>query len=80
MDAQTTTVRGSVALRPSAFTADALAARGFDSLTAAARACGLAPSTLARLHRGEIAPGDRIIAALTIGLDARFDDLFVITR
>lgn len=73
-----TAARRTLALRPDAFTADALAARGWASLTEAARACGLAPSTLARCVRGEVAPGPFVVAQLLDGTRAAFGDLFVV--
>lgn len=77
MPAQTQT-RHTVRLRPEAFTPRALQSYGWSSLTEAARKCGLAPSTLARCHRGEVDPGATAIAALLRGTGKKFEDLFTI--
>lgn len=71
--------RRTLSLRADAFTPEALTARGWSSLTEAARACGLAPSTLARCVRGEVDPGPFVVAQLLTGTGATFDDLFVVT-
>lgn len=58
---------------------DALAAtEQYGSLTALARAAGIAPSTLARCRRGELAPGATVIAALLRTTGRPFDELFVV--
>ena len=75
MPAHSPTIR----LRPEAFTPDALASHGWGSPTEAARACGVNGSTLRRAIAGEIAPGERLIAALLDGTGSSFDELFTVT-
>lgn len=75
MDAQTTT-RRTVALRPDAV--QTLTRDRWATLTEAARACGIAPSTLARCAQGKIDAGPVLIAALLSGTGLSFDDLFVV--
>lgn len=77
MDAQTLpTVR----LRAEAFTSEALAEHGWGSPTAAAKAIGVSSSTLRRAIAGDIAPGERLIAALIEGTGRSFDQLFIVTK
>lgn len=76
MDAHTTAP--TVRLRPEAFSAEALAEHGWASPTAAADAIGVSSSTLRRAIAGQIAPGERLIAALITGTGRSFDDLFVV--
>lgn len=78
MDAHTDPA--SIALRPEAFTPDALAAHGWASINAAAVSVGVASSTLRRAIAGDIAPGERLIAALITGTGRPFDELFAVTR
>jgi lambda repressor-like predicted transcriptional regulator len=79
MDAHTVSSDASVKLRPEAFTREALAELGWSSATAAARAVGVSSSTLRRAIAGDIAPGERLIAALIAGSGKSFDDLFIVT-
>lgn len=61
------------------FAAEVMPAHGWDTLTDAARACGLSHTTLLRLSRGEVAPGHRIIAALMAATGEPFERLFCVT-
>ena len=85
MDAQTNTQtrtppRKTIRLRPEAFTDEELARYGWRSPTAAAKAVGVDGSTLRRAIAGQIAPGERLIAALLTGTRRPFDQLFRITE
>lgn len=78
MDAQTLDRdRRTLRLRPEAID-DQLKLHGWSTLTEAARACGLAPSTLARCYRGEVDPGPYVVAQLLDGTGAPFDQLFAV--
>lgn len=66
----------SIRLRPEAFTPEALASYGWAHPTEAAQSIGVSGSTLRRAIAGEIAPGERLIAALITGTGRTFDALF----
>ena len=78
MDAHTEPDAHTLALAPT-FITEVMPARGWTSLTDAARACGLSHTTLLRIERGEVAPGPRAIAALIAGTGEPFDRLFTVT-
>ena len=65
-----------IRLRPDAFTPEAMASYGWPSARQAAQAVGVAPSTLRRAVAGQIAPGERLIAALIVGTGRTFEALF----
>lgn len=78
MHAQTPTP--TVSLRPSAFTPQALEQYGYASPTAMAKAIGVSSSTLRRAIAGEIAPGERLIAALLATELAPFEHFFTVSK
>lgn len=78
MDAQTPAP--TVALRQSAFTPTALAQYGYGSPTAMANAIGVSSSTLRRAIAGEIAPGERLIAAILATELGPFDHFFTVAK
>ena len=59
---------------------EALAALGYKSPTAMANAIGVSSSTLRRAIAGDIAPGERLIAALLAHTGRSFGHLFRITK
>lgn len=65
-----------VGLRRGALSPRALKAYGWQTPADAARALGLSPSTLRRVIAGDIAPGERVIAALLAGTGHTFEGLF----
>lgn len=67
-----------IRLRPDAFTPEALHSYGWANPRQAALACGVAPSTMRRAIAGEIAPGERLMAALMASTGRTFDSLFVV--
>lgn len=69
-----------VRLRRGALTPAALAGYGWPSPRAAGIAMGIAPSTLRRVIAGDIAPGERVIAALLHGTGHTFEAIFEVCR
>lgn len=69
-----------VRLRPSAFTQTALTQYGYGSATAMAKAIGVSSSTLRRAIAGEIAPGERLIAAILATELGPFEHFFTVTK
>lgn len=65
-----------IRLRADAFTPDAMEGYGWPSARQAAQAVGVSPSTLRRAIAGQIAPGERLIAALLVGTGRSFEGLF----
>lgn len=61
------------------FVTEVMPAHGWETLTDAARACGLSHTTLLRVERGEVAPGHRVIAAMLAATGEPFERLFTIT-
>lgn len=67
-----------IRLRPEAFTPAALKGYGWANPRQAALACGVAPSTMRRAIAGQIAPGERLMAALVASTGRSFDALFTV--
>lgn len=78
MDAISPVRKRTVRLKAGALSPEVLAAHGWSSVSEAARALGLSPSTLTRVINWSIVPGPTVIAALLDGTRRSFTTLFEI--
>lgn len=74
-----TSLPATVRLRVDAFTAWA-GCQGLDSASAAAERIGVDRTTLSRVLSGEIAPGEKFIAAVLTATGAKFERFFEIAE
>jgi hypothetical protein len=65
-----------IRLRNGAMSPAQMHSYGWPSLRQAAHACGVSHSQLSRVINGQVAPGERLIAALLVGTGRTFEALF----